>query len=158
MGAVFVNQRTEHLGSFRSDTAVMTVTGVVLGIVQNVQLQFNQQINRIYDVGNGGRTGVAAVYYVGGRAQGQGTIARVLGPGQSGSLGAFYTKFSSICNPLNLAFQFTGTSCKGGANAGAKTVYSAQGSVITQVGIQVAAQDMIVNENVTFMFANLDVT
>jgi hypothetical protein len=155
MGAVFTNQRTQHLGSFKSDNAVMSLSGVTLGIVQNVQLQFNQQINRIYDVGNGQVTDGVAVYYVGGRAQGQGTVARVLGPA-SGSLGDFYTSFSSICVPLDLAFTFSSNNC-GEGGGGETTTYNAQGSVMTGVAIQVAAQDMIVNENVTFMFANLDV-
>ena len=160
MAAIFKDQATNLLGVFSSQSAVMTLGEVALGIVQNVQLQHSQQINRIYDVGNGGKAKLenfAAVYYVGGRAQGQGTIARVLGPG-SEPAAQFYAKFGGVCESKgnNLTFTFSGSTCGPGVVA-PTTKYTAQGAIITNVGISVAAQDMIVNENVTFMFANLDV-
>jgi len=198
MGAVFTKQNTVYKGSFASDTAVMTGGGgVALGIVQNMQIQFAQQIARIYDITNGGgQTAGAAVFFVGGRTNGQLTLARVVGP-DSTALGDFYTTYSDVCLPKSLSFSF-GASCASapgattsvvgalaGAVAGAlpgvgqivnglaagfnalagnggggakQTTYSIEHCVLTNVGITVAAQDMIINESCTLMFANLKVT
>lgn len=175
MADVYSRQRTGFGGSFASDLAAMTFAGSTtpLGIVQNVQVQFAQQIARIYDVSNGGTAGAAGglvpVFYVGGRTQGNATIARVLGP-QSGALCDFYAEIGNVCSPQDLSFTFRGgCGAQGGAsptqklpfanavgNAEFNSVkYSIEAAVMTNIGISVGAQDMIVNENVTLMFANL---
>lgn len=159
MAAVYSRQNTAWQGSFATDNAVLLAGGVLLGIVQNMQIQFAQQVARIYDVTNGGGSGVAvkngaAVFYVGGRTNGQVTIARVLGPsGKQKNVGDFYSKFGDICNPTDLSFSFVA----GCGEKAVTTTYSVQAAVLTNIGITVAAQDMIINENLTMMFANLDV-
>ena len=184
MANVYARQQTGYGGSFASDIAALTIAGnpnSQLGIVQNVQISFAQQIARIYDVSNGGASGFGAigdalggvvpVFYVGGRTQGQATIARVLGP-QSAALCDFYTAMGNVCNPQDLSFTFRGGcmpaggpgSTKVGAVIGNakgtapfnKVMYTIQAAVMTNMGVQVGSQDMIVNENVTLMFANLD--
>jgi hypothetical protein len=176
MPDIYSRQRTGFGGSFASDLAALTIAGSVtpLGIVQNVQVQFSQQIARIYDVSNGGTAGEAGglvpVFYVGGRTQGQATIARVLGP-QSGALCSFYAQMGNVCSPQDLTFTFRG-GC-GAAGEGAnptallpfanavgnanfnQVVYTIEAAVMTNLGIQVGSQDMIVNENISLMFANL---
>ena len=164
---IYQRQQTKHAGSFASDSAVLSVAGqanLALGIVQNVQLSFAQAIARVHDVGNGGLSGKVPVWYVGGRTQGQATIARILGPAST-SLCDFYVKMGDVCNPQDLTFAFTAgcssqttaTTTYGASAAGAvaKMKYTIEAAVITNVGITVGAQDMLVNENVTFMFANL---
>jgi hypothetical protein len=177
--SVYSRQKTGFGGSFASDLASMSLAGSVtpLGIVQNVQIQFSQQVARIYDVSNGGTSGAGGgkvpVFYVGGRTQGQGTIARVLGP-QSGALCAFYEEIGNICSPQDLTFTFrggcgpSGTGRKPttqlelanktvGGNKEFNTVaYTIIATVMTNLGITVGSQDMIVNENITLMFANLE--
>ena len=172
MAAIYTNQQTRWAGSFSSDTAALTLAGATtaVGIVQNVQVQFAQQIARIYDVSNGGTTGQGQVpvFYVGGRTQGQATIARVLGP-QSGALCDFYTLMGQVCSPQDLSFTFAGGCPSAGTGTkkisitnavGADTIsrvkYSMQGCVLTNIGVTVGSQDMIVNENVTIMFANME--
>ena len=176
MSAVYSRQQTGHAGSFASDLAALTIAGSLtpLGIVQNVQLQFAQQIARIYDVSNGGTAGsgggIVPVFYVGGRTQGQATIARVLGP-QSGAVCNFYAEMGNVCSPQDLSFTFRGGCEGGGGNKPTKTAefsnfvgnanynavaYTIEAAVMTNIGIQVGSQDMIVNENVSLMFANLD--
>ena len=158
MGAVYTRQNTVWQGSFATDNAVLLAGGKVqLGIVQNVQIQFAQQIARIYDVTNGGGSNLlvkngTAVFYVGGRTNGQATVARVLGP--SGSQGTFYTLLGDICKPTALSFTFVA----GCAEKTKSTTYALESAVLTNIGITVAAQDMIVNENLTLMFANLNVS
>jgi hypothetical protein len=189
MPAIYERQKTSFGGSFASDQAALTIGGestTPLGIVQNVQLSFAQQIARIYDVSNGGLSnaagvagaGTVPVFYVGGRTQGQATIARVVGP-QSGALCKFYQLMGSVCDPQDLTFTFEG-GCPPTANPGNipgvtgtdavslgnqaqgfgprknGVKYSVQAAVMTNLGISVGAQDMIVNENISLMFANLE--
>ena len=157
--SVYSRQHTVHKGSFASDLAALTIAGsdTVLGIVQNVQLQFSQQIARIYDVSNGGvSSNECPVYYVGGRTQGQATIARVLGP-QSGAICSFYTEMGNVCSPQDLNFSFS-SGCGGdspAAGQNSSVTYTIEAAVMTNLGIQVGSQDMIVNENISMMFANL---
>jgi hypothetical protein len=180
--AVYERQKSVFAGSFSSDLSAMSVAGsaqLKLGIVQNVQLSFAQQIARIYDVSNGGvATGAAGgavpVFYVGGRTQGQGTIARVIGP-QSGALCDFYSAIGNVCQPQDLTFTFRGGCAPSAGGVGTdksdvKTLanstaaglsnaesvgYTVVAAVMTNLGITVGSQDMIVNENITLMFANL---
>lgn len=181
MAAVYERQQTKWGGSFASDLAALTIGGnasVPLGIVQNVQVTFAQQVARIYDVSNGGLSGGSSgvpVFFVGGRTQGQATIARVLGP-QSGALCDFYNTMGNVCQPQDISFAFQGgcdsaatgnvqgatptqsvaiASAKGPANTTNKASYTLEGCVMTNIGITVGAQDMIVNENITLMFANM---
>ncbi len=175
MPSIYERQKSGWGGSFASDIAAMTLagSGTPLGIVQNAQLQFAQQIARIYDVGNqggGAAGGIVPVFYVGGRTQGQATIARVLGP-QSGALCTFYQQMGNVCSPQDLQFSFAGgcnnvggpkptqqaaiSSAVGPANYSA-VMYVATACVMTNLGVSVASQDMIVNENISLMFANLE--
>lgn len=175
MADVYSRQRTGFGGSFASDLAAMSIAGATtaLGIVQNVQVQFAQQIARIYDVSNGGTAGAAGglvpVFYVGGRTQGNATIARVLGP-QSGALCDFYEMMGNVCSPQDLQFTFRGGCGPQGGNQPTKKLpfanavgsaefnsvkYSIEAAVMTNLGVTVGSQDMIVNENITLMFANL---
>jgi len=186
--SVYSRQKTTFGGSFASDLASLTIAGngtpngIPLGIVQNVQVSFAQQIARIYDVSNGGLAsgsygGNVPVFYVGGRTQGQATIARVLGP-QSGALCAFYKGMGNVCSPQDLNFVLRGGCEVTGNNAGQGTTdtavetinnavgngpyneahYAITGAVMTNIGLTVGSQDMIVNENVTLMFANMECT
>lgn len=181
MADIYQRQKTQFAGAFASDVAALTLAGATtgLGIVQNVQISFAQQVARIYDVSNGGlgggeKQGIVPVFYVGGRTQGQGTIARILGP-QSGALCAFYNAMGNVCAPQDLQFTFAG-GC--GANSGGlensetaeiktnaqvqnkgtfnRVKYSITGALMTNIGVTVGSQDMLVNENITLMFANLE--
>ena len=178
MADIYQRQKTQFAGAFASDVAALTFAGATtgLGIVQNVQVSFAQQVARIYDVSNGGSAGgqgqgTVPVFYVGGRTQGQGTIARILGP-QSAALCDFYNAMGNVCAPQDLQFTFAG-GCganEGGAQNSAtaqlanavgngtfnKVKYSITGALMTNIGVTVGSQDMLVNENITLMFANLE--
>lgn len=159
MAEIYTNQKTNWKGSFSSDTAALTLeSGTELGIVQNAQITFSQQVARIYDVSNGGVSGTGVpVYYVGGRTNGQVTIARILGP-SSIAASDFYTKMGAVCTPQNLTFKFQAGCANGGTGPTRDTTYTIEHAVLVNVGISVASQDMIVNENISLMFANLMVT
>jgi len=168
MADVYARQKTAFAGSFASDVAALTLAGTTtpLGIVQNVQVSYSQQVARIYDVSNGGATSnQVPVFYVGGRTQGQASIARVLGP-QSGALCAFYESMGNVCSPQDLSFTFAGGCDTGGKTTaklnnavGSATInrvkYAITGAVMVNLAVGVGAQDMIVNESVALMFANM---
>ena len=173
MSDIYQRQKTQFAGAFASDVAALTIAGTPtnVGIVQNVNMSFSQQVARIYDVSNGGSGGAAGgvvpVFYVGGRTQGQGTIARILGP-QSGALCDFYNKMGNVCSPQDFSFTFAGgcdaasgtskpapfKNAVGAANFN-KVKYSITGALMTNLSVTVGSQDMLVNENITLMFANL---
>lgn len=177
MSGVYERQQTAFAGSFASDVAALAITGpggikAQLGIVQQANVQFSQQVARIYDVSNGGKSGtgqkgaVVPVFYVGGRTQGQATLGRVLGP-QSGALCDFYKSLSNVCSPQDLAFAFEG-GCETTANSPAiltdavgtiakqRVKYTLEDCLMVNLAIAVNSQDMIVNENISLMFANMD--
>lgn len=179
MADVYSRQRTGFAGAFASDLAAMTIAGSTtpLGIVQNVQINFSQQVARIYDVSNGGSASASAggfvpVFYVGGRTQGNASIARVLGP-QSGALCDFYAELGNVCSPQDLTFTFSGgcgeagdgssptrliefSNAVGRGSEANAVKYTIQAATMVNLTVGVAAQDMIVNENIALMFANLN--
>ena len=167
MQGIFKRQNTVHKGSLASDRAVLTAlqggnavggnagpaSAISVGIVQNLSAQFMQNISRIYDVSNFGTARDSVpVYYVGGRSQGNATIQRVVGP-NSDALCDFYQSFGDVCNPANLQFTL-GTGC-GSDNATNTMSYEMTGCVLQSMQIGVAANDMIPNENVQMIFANM---
>lgn len=172
MADIYQRQRTVYAGTFSSDTAAMTFAGLTtpLGIVQNVQVTFAQNTARIYDVSNGGAAGVIGgnavpVYYVGGRTQGNAAIGRVIGP-QSGALCKFYETIGNVCTPQDLTFTLRGgcdqttpqprqSANAVGVGPTTSATYQLQGCVMTNMGFNITSQDMIVNEQISLMFANL---
>jgi hypothetical protein len=122
-------------------------------LTQNISINYQQQINRIYEIGTNN------TYFVGGRTQGQVALGRVIGPRPLQV--AFYAKYGNMCNAktnnINLT---TGGGCPTvGINlaqqAGAK--YMMRFCVITTIGITIGAQDMIINENLNLMYVSLEV-
>lgn len=154
MPEIFTRTGSVLAGVFSADTGRLSFgAGVPTVLVQNIGATYMQNVTRLYEVGNIGQK--ARVYYVGGRAQGQLQMARVVGPGVL--LGAYYTKFGNVCFAKTNIIRFTldQPDCSPGG-AAVTVVYTCAACVITQVGISVAAQDMIINENSQLMFTGMD--
>jgi hypothetical protein len=117
-------------------------------LTQNVQINYQQQISRLYEVGTNN------TYFIGGRTQGQLALGRVIGP-QAVQV-TFYTKYGNMCFAKSNIMTLTAgnSSCAGG---GPGSVFTIMYSVITSIGITVGAQDMIVNEQLQLMFVSLEV-
>lgn len=123
-------------------------------LTQSIQIGYQQQINRLYEIGTNN------TYFVGGRTQGQMSISRVIGP--RAVQVAFYRKYGNMCNAkqntINLAASGT---CQGDSFVGAPNLqgskFSMRFCVITNIGITIGAQEMIVNENLQLMFVSLEV-
>lgn len=126
-----------------------------LGVITNVQINFSQQVSRIYDLNRinfaGGK---AAMYYVGGRAEGRATFGRLIGPGPSGC--DFYFTYGDICaiGDKSLVLTFAGS---GNMDCdGQKATYTLYSPILISVGITQNAQDTMINENCQFMFADME--
>lgn len=144
MASVFAGGQT-HNGGFRADQLKLTFGGTdVAGfLVQNVQFQYTQQITMLYEIGS------ANVYYVGGRAQGSATLARVIGPAPLGA--EFLKQFNDLCAPQDIMFDASAGCTTGGVK------YTLEDAVLTVVSVSVQAQDVVINEQLQFIFVDLDV-
>lgn len=157
---VFGRLENKHTGSFTADQCILNLGNTELGIVQNGSFQYGQSVNRIYGIGKDVADKVIPVFYVAGRSQGTLSIGRIIGPG-SNNLCDTYKSFGNVCNPQSLSVSFGDVACKPGSTRpanNAKITYNLTGCLLTNMGVSLAAQDMIVNENMQFMFASASCT
>lgn len=177
---IFNRTATTVAGVFTADQGRLSFGGgVPTALVQNFNATYSQLINRLYEVGNLGQN--TFVYYVGGRTNGNLTIGRVVGPAVL--IGAYYTRFGDVCKAKGNSLDFALAQVDCSINAGVAGAIGAIGignlagglpaaaaveagpnqarflakyCVITQIGISVGAQDMIINENSALMFSSLE--
>ncbi len=134
------------------------VGGVGL-LTQNAQVSYSQQITRLYEVGSN------QTFFIAGRTQGQLSMSRILGPRPVQT--AFYTTYGNVCNAANNNFSIVmNTNCgaSGGSGSSGATIGGGLGSiafliknvVIVSLGVSIAAQDMILNEQFQAMFVSLE--
>ena len=147
MADVFSRQ-VDHGGSFSSDAARLTFgTDFGLGmLVQSVNFNYSQQLSRLYEVGSG------QVYLVAGRTNGKAGIGRIFGPKKLAA--AFYTQFGDACKSADNNLRFTFTTGCGAASSGREGVFL-QHAVIDNIGVSVNANDMRINEQLSFMFMSM---
>lgn len=160
------NRSTDSFGgSFAADQATLTFPalqqfGVNIGadvglLIQRLAMNYQQQVTRLYEVGR------PAIYYVGGRTNGDAGMDRVIGPRTISN--AFYTTYGDMCraaqNTLDFSIDngcaFGGPQGDLGAGARGFVSYRCHFAVITAVAVNVAAADMIINESVRLMFSSL---
>lgn len=142
---VFGRTVAAYGGSFAADTARLVFNAAPSSglLVQNINFQYSQNITRLYDLGDN------KVYYVGGRTQGQLSIARVIGPRVL--LAQFYQQYGDVCNARgNMCMFQMQRGCEG-----ASFSYTMMYCVITTIGVSAAAADMVINEQSTLMFSSL---
>ncbi len=159
------NRRTDVFGgSFASDLAFITfpnVTGLAGAftadfglLIQRMQTTYQQQVTRLYEVGR------PAIYYIGGRTNGDITIDRVVGPRTIQE--SFYKKFGDVCQALSNTLDFsiqTGCQAAGEVEAFQGFVsYTSYFCVITSIGLGIQAADMLINENLRIMFSSFEYT
>jgi hypothetical protein len=150
---IFGRLPLEFGGAFAADAAVCAfggqgIAGGVGLLTQQLSFQYQQQITRLYEVGS------RKTFYVAGRSQGNANIARVLGPRPVSA--AFYALYGDVCNAANNTLVFgLATGCELPGDLGAQVAFTLLGCVITSIGITVAAENMIVNENLTLMYVAL---
>lgn len=144
MPSVFAGGQTYN-GGFRADQLTLTFGGVDVSgfLVQNVQFSYTQQITMLYEIGS------ENVYYVGGRAQGTATLARVIGPAPLAA--QFINQFNDLCEPQDINFDAS-NGCQGGG-----LQYTLEDAVLTTVSVSVTAQDVVINEQLQFIFIDLEI-
>jgi len=142
---VFAGGQT-HFGGFRADQLTLTFgpTDVRGYLVQNVQFSYTQQVTMLYEIGSD------YVYYVGGRTQGTATLSRVIGP--SPLAAQFLELYNDICDPKPIAFNAS-AGCEGGG-----LEYELIDAVLTTVSVSVTAQEVVINEQMQFMFVDMTFT
>lgn len=176
MADLFSRTEVDFGGGFTSQFGMITPNNGLTGVLmQNMQLSYQQSVTRLYELGNSGNK--TKVYYVGGRAAGSMNAGHVIGPGVS--MKNFYDNFSDVCKAgtNDCEVKLTPNLCTSGAGAtvtgvgagiagtGAAIAAAATGSdmaykckycVLVSVGVSVAAQDFVVNENSQLMFSGME--
>ncbi len=153
---VFKRQDTAVGGVFSSDKAKLNFPGTAVRgtLVQGLNFNYQQNVTRLFEVGNSGAGNTTNVYYVGGRTQGTAQLNRVIGP--DATIKEMYSQFGDVCNAKNntIAMELSESDCSPGGSS-QKITYTLSGVVLIQVGISVNAQDMIINEQCQLMFSGL---
>jgi len=157
-------------GSFASDAAkvIFSGAGELLGgasssgaggvglLTQNLQVGYNQQVTRLYEIGTN------LTFLVAGRTQGQLSMGRVLGPRPVST--AFYQKYGNVCYAAtNNLLVYAQTGCPQGPASGndgglAEINFGVKNVVLTSISLTVAAMDMIINEQLSAMFVSLELS
>lgn len=145
MPASFGNKQA-HVGSFRAEDLELTLGGDKAVLVQQVQFTCNRTVNMLYEIGSNN------VYYVGNRRQGQCQMSRVVG-GNS-KMRELIKKFGDMCKPDTLVLKATGTG--GQKCAQAKRTYTMLDATLTSIGASITAQEIVLTENLGFIFSDLE--
>lgn len=133
-------------GAVTAENVTLTGFGDSAG-VQQMQISFERSLNMLYEIGT------TNVYYVGDRRKGQVQCSRVV-VGASG-FAALVDTYGPLCNTEPLELSVRGENgCAGGG--GETLTYTAQGVVLMSIGASVTAQDIVVTENMSFQFAEMD--
>lgn len=179
MADLFTRAEVEFGGAFTSQLGIIGSSQGNLGVLmQNLTLNYSQQVTRIYELGVAGLP--INAYYVGGRSAGNVVAGHIVGPGVN--LSAFYATFGDVCQArcnmlqLNLgpnvcdgvltpnpAGGNTCVVCDGGVAVNNVCIplannlnYTAKFCVLTAIGMSVSVADFVINENSTIMFTGLD--
>jgi hypothetical protein len=137
-----------HNGSFRAEDLTVDFGGQsgVGALVQQAQFTVQRTVNMIYELGS------SNVYYVGNRRQGTANLSRVVG--SSTAFRELITKFGDMCEPDTLTL-----TAAGGCGGQSGTVnYDLLHATLTSIGGSVTANDIVINEQLAFICADIDVT
>lgn len=155
MPDIFNRNTDTYGGSFAADQARVTFPALANGagadaglLVQNMGANYSQQVTRLFEVGS------PAVYYVGGRTSGQASIQRIIGPKKIAK--EFYSTYGDVCRARTNTLHFSvATGCDTTTAAGfARASYTAHFVVITTIGVNLGAADMLINEQLQMMFSS----
>jgi hypothetical protein len=133
-------------GAFSADGAVITF-GSYLGagmLAQSIQWSYMQDVKRIYEIGSNN------VFLVAGRTVGQASVQRVMGPTVLAT--TFYSTFGNVCNAASNSIVFSALAKCGVGGSGTSVNVGLYNCVIQSYGGGVAAQDMVVNEQISMLF------
>ena len=133
-------------GAFSADLSTMQFSaypGNSGALIQNLQVNYQQQVNQVFEIGSPYR------YYVVGRTSGTLAFGRIVGPVATNK--DILKKLGNICNTTEadrtITLNLGSTEC---TTVGPKIplILEAAAVIATSVGFSVQAQDMLINENV----------
>lgn len=142
-------------GALAADATRVTFGGLDSGagggtglILQQVRIQYNQQVTRLYGLEDG------AIYYVAGRTDGQLGAQQIVGPKAVQT--AFYETYGNVCNVGgNLTMDAT-AGCIGQGDAGGMTI-TVSNPVLTGLTLEVSAREMIISNGLQMIFISMDI-
>lgn len=153
-------------GAFSADDALMTFPGLRDGagnritaqvplLVQNASFGYQQAVTRLYDISS------SNIYYVAGPAAGEGNISQILGPAKVSR--AFLQSYGTVCDAGEHVLNFqmlTGCRTTSATNDSAawETAHGFRAAyvVLTSIGLQMAAQQMVIQQSLGMMFSSLE--
>lgn len=141
MADIFGYNRGTPTDVFVADKSKLAIVGVDgVDLIQSWQVQYQQQITPIYEVGS------SRIFWAKGNPIGQGSIGRIVGAN-------FLRMSSDICDK-GTTIQITNAS--GSCSVG-EVGLTCTGSICTSIGFQAQAGNPTVSESVSFQFAALEV-
>lgn len=150
---IFSRQVKSPSGAFSIDTAEITFDGIEKGLlVQNVQMQYQQQVTLVYDL-----TSPSDVYFVAGRSQGTMSLGKVVGPG--GTVKAFYQLYGNVCQ-VEKSFTMTGLGGCSDAEAvfdPVQETFKIHSPIVTSVGFSMTVDNALISEQAQLIFASLEI-
>lgn len=155
MADIFNRTTDAYGGSFAADQARLTFPALISGLgadagllVQQMQCNYQQQVTRLYELGS------PRIYYVGGRTQGAASLGRVVGPKKIAK--EFYQTYGDVCRARTNTLQFSVTAgCDTETAVESRVSIVCHFVVITTIGFNVGAADMLINEQLQMMFSSM---
>jgi len=166
---IFGQKAATFGGAFASDDAIVTFTQLndayrnenigaeIPLLLQSLAMQYQQTITRLYDLAS------TLVFYVRGRAAGQLSIGQVVGPSKLSY--AFLTTYGQVCDAGSHSMDITllsgcGSASQAGNNVSAGPWQTTQGyvaemAVIETLGLQMTAEQMVIQQNLVMMISAL---
>lgn len=156
---IFGSKSATFGGAFSADDAFIQfpvrdangrpTTAEIPLLLQNASFNYQQEITRLYELTS------SNIYYVRGRSQGTGQLSQVLGPAKLSQ--NFLRKYGSVCNAADNILHFSMLNgCQGISESGVSSAGSWENShsftakfvVINSIGLQMAAQSMIIQQTI----------
>ena len=168
MADVYGRRKATFGGAFSADDAIMKFGGLkdengnplpaqTPLLLQNASFNYQQNITRLFDISS------SNIYYVAGPAAGQGSLAQVLGPTKVSQ--AFMRSYGSVCNAdeHTLNFQMLGGCSNANDLNGSLRFATSHGFiaayvVLNSVGVQMSAQQMVIQQSLGLTFSSLEYT
>lgn len=148
VGGVFNGQEVKlSVGSASGD-------GLSGALVQQIQIQYQRQINRINEIGSNW------VYYSVGQIQGQGSVQNILGP--SKLIQEMIEKLGDLCEVTDNTIELEATqdfcATQDGDLEGdsGNLKLTIGGPILSSIGVSMSVQDLLIVSNASFEFATME--
>lgn len=137
-------------GAFKAGDLTMEIGGVSIAgaMVQNIQYQFNQQLNQFFELGS------PSVFYVAGRAQGNLTINKLAA---AKGLGIKILEFNDVCKPKDIGFSSTSGGCgaEPGTELGGNYNVTFKQCVLVGLTGSADAQSVVITHGISMQFVDM---